>query len=410
MPDVSSESLNQKMSEASASSALFGSTAIRESMASLESEENMSQLLEHIDKGPWLRSYVFNLTQSNAFSSSILLVILLNTIFLALETVDSFNRSYCWYVALIDCACLGIYIAECILKLYSWRLFYFQNGWNLLDFFIVVMSVVTWILPYYYTSQISLNTEIFRVLRLFRTVRAVRSLRALRTINMLQSLNIIITIVFKSIPAMFNIAVLAGITLYMLAVIATAAYRDVDPRRFGTIANSMFRLFQLMTLDSWSNFVTDNRDKSSTIHYFVVFVIVLETFVFLNLFIAVIVNNLQTARKMLNQKKAKRMNRMVGAMESIDSFELELQKVQDGLRNGESRRTSESAAKSDELVKEGIVEELMGIENYYSAGLPQRTKEILASYFMHLTSLEFNMNLYEKQQKVLDELVDLGRE
>ncbi|KAI8613840.1 hypothetical protein BC830DRAFT_431679 [Chytriomyces sp. MP71] len=365
----------------------------------------------HLQGGSWLRSRLFDLTQSSYFSTFILMVILLNTIILALETVDSFNKAYSWYVSLIDNACLGIYMAECILKLYSWRLYYFKSGWNLFDFLIVCTSIATWIIPYYFANLISFNTEIFRVLRLFRAVRAIRSLRALRTISMLKSLSIIINIVFKSIPAMFNIAVLSGTTLYILAVVATAAYRDIDSRRFGSITTSLFRLFQLMTLDHWSDIVNENREKSKTIQYFVIFVIVLETFVFLNLFIAVIVNNLQTARKILNKKRAKKTNRQVGAVESIDSFEREL-------RNNTNRQHSlniggqhaESAVKSDELVHEGIVEELAGIENYYSAGLPQRTKELLASYFVHLSSLEYNINAYERQQKIFDELVNLGKE
>ncbi|KAJ3061665.1 Cation channel sperm-associated protein 1 [Podochytrium sp. JEL0797] len=219
---------------------------------------------------------------------------------------------------------------------------------------------------------------------------------------MLHSLQVIISIVFKSVPAMLNIAALSLITLYVLAVIATASYRDVDPRRFGSISTSLFRLFQLMTLDKWSDIVNENREKSKTIQFFVVFVIVLET-----LFIAVIVNNLQTARKIINTKRVARTHgRKIGqVVGSVDSFEQAL------LTRGASivdRRQESTQEKDDAL--DGIVEEVLGIENYYSGGLPQRTKELLSSYFQHLSSLEYNLHGYEKQQKVLDELIDIGKE
>ncbi|KAJ3022169.1 UNVERIFIED_CONTAM: Cation channel sperm-associated protein 1 [Siphonaria sp. JEL0065] len=409
---VSSSTLGRMSQDISASTALFGSmAAVYESETSMQSIEN-SQLLTQVHSGSWFRKRIFEITQSNYFSSFILLIILLNTVILALETVSTFNRAYSWYFSILDSACLGIYMAEAALKLYSWRLYYFKSSWNVFDFVIVLVSIFTWLAPYYFANLVTFNTEIFRVLRLFRAVRAVRSLRALRTINMLRSLQIIITIVFKSIPAMFNIAALSLVTLYVLAVIATVSYREIDPRRFGYISTSLFRLFQLMTLDKWSDIVNENREKSHTIQFFVVFVIVLETFVFLNLFIAVIVNNLQTARKLINMKRASKTQRKIGEVGSVDSFEQVLRKSKmEGTKKDLLEINDELQGKmEDELLKEGIVEELLGIENYYSAGLPHRTKELLSSYFMHLSSLEYNMNSYEKGQKVLDELVDIGKE
>ncbi|KAI9345219.1 Ion transport protein-domain-containing protein [Obelidium mucronatum] len=395
----------------SASTALVGSMAgYNDSDMSIQSTEN-SQLLNHVYGGSWLRIKIFAITQANYFSGFILGVILVNTVILALETVQTINRAYSWYFTILDNACLGIYMAEATLKLYSWRLHYFKSTWNVFDFTIVIVSMFTWLSPFYLANVMSFNTEIFRILRLFRAVRAVRSLRALRTINMLRSLQIIIAIVFKSIPAMLNIAALSMVTLYILAVIATASYRDIDPRRFGHISTSLFRLFQLMTLDQWSNIVNENRDQSSTIQFFVVFVIVLETFVFLNLFIAVIVNNLQTARKLINKKRAARTQRRIGEVDSVDSFEQALRKSELGGGAFDLDLYDDALGKiEDELLKEGIVEELLGIENYYSAGLPRRTKELLSSYFMHLASLEYNLDSYEKQQKVLDELVDIAKD
>ncbi|ORY43798.1 voltage-gated potassium channel [Rhizoclosmatium globosum] len=381
-----------KTSQDLSRSSLFATMSAYESDMSMQSTDD-EQLLDQVYGGSWIRGRLFEVTQSNYFSSFILLVILLNTVILALETVSSFNHAYSWWISILDSACLGIYMAECALKLFAWRLYYFKSTWNVFDFAIVAISIFTWLTPYYFASLANFNTEIFRVLRLFRAHVAIVANYHHHS--------------FKSIPAMFNIAALSLVSLYILAVFATATYRDVDPRRFGFISTALFRLFQLMTLDKWSNIVNENREKSKTIQYFVVFVIVLETFVFLNLFIAVIVNNLQTARKLINIKRQAKTQRNIGEVGSVDSFEQALRKS----KGANVHRESTTIGKmEDELLKEGIVEELLGIENYYSAGLPQRTKELLSGYFMHLSSLEYNLSLYEKQQKILDELVDIAKE
>ena len=59
---------------------------------------------------------------------------------------------------------------------------------------------------------------------------------------------------------------------------------------------------------------------------------------------------------------------------------------------------------------DNLVEEEQGIDNYYPPNLSKRQKELLSTYFMHLASLELNKGLYQKHQKVLDDLVDLAAE
>ena len=152
---------------------------------------------------------------------------------------------------------------------------------HLTDFIIVIVSIITWIIPYYLTSAISFNVRIFRLLRIFRAVKAFRSIRVLRAISFLRSLQIIISTVLKSIPAMGNIVLMAGLFLYMFAIIGTVCYRDIDSRRFGGLGPSLFRLFQMMTLDHWSEIYKQNENQSWSMYYFVVIVIIVECFIFL---------------------------------------------------------------------------------------------------------------------------------
>ena len=67
----------------------------------------------------------------------------------------------------------------------------------------------------------------------------------------------------------------------IFAVIGTSIYREVDPRRFGSVGRSFFRLFSLMTLDDWATIWSDNREEADDLFYFLFFFIFFETFVLL---------------------------------------------------------------------------------------------------------------------------------
>ena len=47
----------------------------------------------------------------------------------------------------------------------------------------------------------------------------------------------------------------------IFAIIGRGLYGQVDPGRFGNIAQACFTLFQLMTLDDWFYMYSDIRDK-----------------------------------------------------------------------------------------------------------------------------------------------------
>ena len=81
----------------------------------------------------------------------------------------------------------------------------------------------------------------------------------------------------------------------MFAVVATGLYGEPFPDWFGSLGRSMFTLFQIMTLESWSMGIV--RPVMTVFPFawifFVLFILV-ATFTMLNLFIGVIVETMQT--------------------------------------------------------------------------------------------------------------------
>jgi voltage-gated sodium channel len=85
------------------------------------------------------------------------------------------------------------------------------------------------------------------------------------------------------------------ILFYVFAVMATGLFGAAFPQWFGTIGGSMYTLFQIMTLESWSMGIV--RPVMAEYPYswlFFIPFILIATFTMLNLFIGIIVDTMQT--------------------------------------------------------------------------------------------------------------------
>ncbi|XP_036823430.1 cation channel sperm-associated protein 1 isoform X2 [Oncorhynchus mykiss] len=126
-------------------------------------------------------------TEDPMFDKFILFVVVLNTGTLVAQTFESVTVRGGWFFSALDSAFLAIYLMECVLKLLVWGRLYFKNPWNDLDFFIITMSLIDFLLPLIEsTGNFSGGqaSTIFRILKLFKGVRAIRAFRVLRTIRL----------------------------------------------------------------------------------------------------------------------------------------------------------------------------------------------------------------------------------
>ena len=98
----------------------------------------------------------------------------------------------------------------------------------------------------------------------------------------------------KAIPGMGSIMLLMILVFYVFGVMATNFFGREFPDWFGDVGDSLYSLFQIMTLESWSMGIV--RPVMETFPFawafFIPFILV-TTFAVLNLFIAVVVNSMQ---------------------------------------------------------------------------------------------------------------------
>lgn len=215
------------------------------------------------------------IVSSPTFERFIIVVILVNAVTLGLETVPGAMARFGPLMLTIDGLALAIFVVEILLKLiaFGWR--FFTRAWNIFDFVIVSISLVP-------------ASEGLTVLRAFRI------LRVLRLMSMLPSMRRVVQALLEAIPGMGSVLALLALVFYVFAVMATKLFGATFPEWFGSIGASLYSLFQIMTLESWSmGIVRPVMDVYALAWLFFVPFILMTTFAVLNLFIAIIVNAMQ---------------------------------------------------------------------------------------------------------------------
>jgi voltage-gated sodium channel len=205
----------------------------------------------------------------------IIALIIANAITLGLETSDAILAEAGGALRAFNVFVLVVFSAEIIIKLAAFGPRFFRSGWNVMDFLVVAISLV----PAAGPLSILRSLRILRVLRLLSTVPRLRRLT--------ESL-------LSAIPSIGWISFMLGLVFYVFAVIGTELFGERFPDWFGNVGASMYTLFQVMTLESWSMGIARPVMEAFPYAwlYFVPFILI-SAFTILNLFIGIIVNSMQ---------------------------------------------------------------------------------------------------------------------
>lgn len=228
-------------------------------------------------------------------------VIILNAVILGLETVPKVNDPYGHILLQLDRICLTIFVIELSIAMIAMgpgR--FFRDPWRLFDFIVVGIALVP-------------ATGAFSVLR------SLRVLRVLRLASASPRMRSVVSALLAAIPGLSSIIALLLLLFYVAAVMSTKLFGPVFPEWFGSIGASMYTLFQIMTLESWSmGIVRPILVEFPYAWLFFVPFIMMATFTMLNLFIAVIVEAMQS------QSQAAQARQMAEIEEIAEEKELEL--------------------------------------------------------------------------------------
>lgn len=222
-----------------------------------------------------VRARLRGLLDQPSFQNIILALILINAVTLGLETSKDAMATYGGLLRTVDAVILSLFVVEIAVRLFVHRGAFFRDPWSLFDLAVVAIALVPASGP-------------------FAILRALRVLRVLRVLTLLPSMRRVVGGLLASIPGLSSIALVMAIIFYVSAVLATTLFGPQFEEWFGSVGRSLYTLFQVMTLESWSMGIA--RPVMVAFPwawmFFVPFILI-ATFTMLNLFIGVIVSAIQ---------------------------------------------------------------------------------------------------------------------
>jgi len=244
------------------------------------------------------------------FQSFITILIVLNAIALGLETNKDIMRIIGPELIFFDQLVLSIFTIEIFVKLINERTSFFKNGWNIFDFVIVGISLVP--------SSGSLSV-----------LRALRIFRAMRLLSVVPSMRKVVQALFFALPGIFSVGSIILLIFYVSAVLTTNFFGVEFDEWFGSVGKSMYSLFQIMTLESWSmGIVRPVMIVYPLAWVFFVPFILITSFAVLNLFIGIIVDAMQQQNSDDKQDLSNTLlEELMKTRKSVNSLKKEIDKI-----------------------------------------------------------------------------------
>ena len=258
-----------------------------------------------VRRTPAWRLSLRRVVRSRQFQYFFLSLIVINAISLGLATSPSFRHIVGERQIVFDNLIIFLFIIEFILKIMAFGTRFFKSWWNIFDISVVSFSL----LP---------SSGFLSVLR------ALRVMRAMRVLSFLPQYRQVMQALLDALPGMFSVMIVLALIYYVFAVMATGLFGASFPEWFGDIGRSLYSLFQIMTLESWSMGIV--RPVMNIYPYawalFIPFIF-LTAFAVLNLFIGLIVSSMQGIYQEEHSEDVERLRLLVLAENRAIAHQLE---------------------------------------------------------------------------------------
>ncbi|CAF1639120.1 unnamed protein product [Rotaria magnacalcarata] len=288
------------------------------------------------ERWTYLRSQAHWLVEHQVFEWLIIVSILASSTTLALEDVNTRKKpKFTKILVIFDKIFTVIFTAELILKWFAYGIKnYFSNGWNRLDFVIVIVSIL----------GTGLDTLGVADIPAFKSMRTLRALRPLKALSRFEGIRVVVNALFGAIPAIFNVLLVCLVFWLIFSIMGVqlfggrfykCVYAGTHDRvnisenvtnkidclnrnftwensriHFDNVLSGYLALFQVATFKGWIDILADASDAKEVdvqpeyeinvyiLLYFVLFII-FGSFFTLNLFIGVVIDNFNQQKRML---------------------------------------------------------------------------------------------------------------
>ena len=214
------------------------------------------------------------LVENQGFQIAILCVICLNALLFGVQT-SLCARQYCGeWLNKIDLFCLAVFTVELAFKIVAYNRRFCKDPWNIFDFIVVAVSFMP-------DCGIFSSIRLFRILRVFKLISGIRHMR------------IILEAIVKSVKGILWTGSLLVLIYYVYGIIGTHLFGVRFEDWFGSLGKSVYSLFQIMTLESWSMGIA--RPVIAVYPYawiYFVSYILLSSFVVMNVVVGIVLTSI----------------------------------------------------------------------------------------------------------------------
>jgi hypothetical protein len=316
---------------------------------------------------------------NEAFMVCMDMLIILNILVMALE---HFNQSdtISRFISIMDEVFTGIFTIEILLRFIAVTPKEFVAlKWNRIDAAIVLVALIDTA-----GGSVVVNVTIFRVFRVARLFRLIKDSK---------DLIVLVKTLYFSLPSLINVGTLLFLSFFVFAIVGMNLFGGANTLKDGVLFNdyanfdgflsSMLLLFQCMTGENWNStmYVLKNQGFTVAVPFFAFFLLV-NKYMLLNLFIAIILENFEAALQADPAKVAQR---------NLEDFIVEWSNI----------RKEIGSADDDSMPSYCLVKILhcldppLGIRGTRQANLALRTAEDRQAYRRYLLSLIRSLDLKE---------------
>ena len=254
------------------------------------------------------RKWLYDLVHSDAWEVVIMTFVVFIVGVMACDFwgIELYDTTHFLYSRALDFSAYFFY-TECFIKIVALGFDgYWQDAWSRFDFFLVCGALADQFAAELVRAVLPVPPMLLRVLRVLRVLRIIRLLKNAKELR-----NLIMTMIY-SFPSLVNVCAVLALIVFMYSVLGVDLFTFIahqenidDWRNFETLTNAALLLFQCLTNDAWSGLMADAMVEAHTgacsvdegtcgswiaIPYFISFQ-VLGSFVFLNLVVAIILEN-----------------------------------------------------------------------------------------------------------------------
>ena len=281
-----------------------------------------------------MRALAHRIVHARNFEYLLVVLIIGSAVLMGLSTSDKLADQYLIWMGLFWILTILVLVLEVLLKMVALlpRIDrYFRDGWNTFDFLTIsflIGSIAVYTSGYTFVDYADYADYAILLMLL-------RLLRLLGSLSTVQELCLILSTLVRSIPSAGHIILLLAIILYVYAYVGYASFSEYDPVHWGDLGVAVLSLFQVVTMADWSNIMqTAIEQEPMAWIYFVSFVII-SAFIVANLFIAVVISNLEEVMRERRQprpaeapaSRVETLRELRAARQTLDRLEKRLQQL-----------------------------------------------------------------------------------